>query len=68
MIDSDDDWKCSACGDYHVFFGEKDENGNHDGYLHLCGKTYWARHVEVMNEVYALAEKTIAECDPEIGA
>jgi len=52
----------------HVWFGEKDENGKQDGYLHLCGKSYWNRHVEVMNAVYALAEKIIARYDQKIGA
>jgi len=52
----------------HVWFGEKDKNGNTDGYLHLCGKTYWQRHSDLMMKIYELAEKTITGYDEEIGA
>ena len=52
----------------HVWFGEKDENGKQEGYLHLCGKTYWARHAELMVKIYELAEKTITGYDAELGA
>lgn len=51
----------------HVYFGEKDETGNQDGYLHLCGKSYWDGHVKLMQAVYALAEKTIKKYDKEVG-
>jgi hypothetical protein len=51
----------------HVYFGAKDENGERDGYLHLCGKTHWRRHAEVMMKIYELAEKTILGYDEEIG-
>ena len=52
----------------HVWFGEKDENDNRDGYLHLCGKTYWKRHAELMLKVYELAERTITGYDAKVGA
>ena len=52
----------------HVWFGEKGEGDRQDGYLHLCGKTYWKRHADLMGALYSLAEKTIERYDPETGA
>lgn len=52
----------------HVWFGEKDESEVHEGYLHLCGKTYWQRHADVMMKIYELAENTILGYDAEVGA
>lgn len=52
----------------HVWFGEKDENDDRDGYLHLCGKTCWQLHADVMMKIYELAENTILGYDVEVGA
>lgn len=51
----------------HVWFGEE-EDGKQDGYLHLCGKTCWKRHCEVMMAIYELAEKTIKKYDADTAA
>ena len=45
----------------HIYFGGKDENGSVDGYLHLCGKSFFKDHCDVMMAVYALAEKKITK-------
>ncbi|MCP4475424.1 MAG: hypothetical protein GY821_12830 [Gammaproteobacteria bacterium] len=47
----------------HIWFGAKDVNDQRSGYLHLCGKTYWRRHADVMLKIFELAEKTISEYD-----
>ena len=43
----------------HIWFGDKDSEDKHDGYLHLCGKRYWELHCKLMTAIYELAEKTI---------
>lgn len=43
----------------HVHFGDKDESGNHDGYLHLCGAGDWDKHIRLMRELYIWAEAII---------
>ena len=50
----------------HVFFGEKGNNEERDGYIHLRGKSQWAMHCEVMMKIYELAEKTIVNFDANI--
>jgi hypothetical protein len=50
----------------HVWFGEKDEKGNQDGYLHLCGKYYWDLHSELMTKVYDYAANNIPRYNPEV--
>ena len=36
----------------HVNFGERDGTDCRDGYLHLCGKGCWERHVALMSWLY----------------
>jgi len=52
----------------HVFFGEKDQEGKYDGYIHLCGKRYWKRHCEMMMALYSLSEKVIINYDLELSS
>lgn len=40
----------------HIWFGDKDESGEQNGYLHLCGKIYWERHCELMFYISEIAE------------
>ena len=50
----------------HIWFGETDDSSNYSGYLHLCGKLYWDRHVEMMNKLYELASRKIAKYDVKV--
>jgi len=50
----------------HLWFGEKEENDKQDGYLHLCGKYWWKNHIDMMNALYELAEKTIKEFNKDV--
>lgn len=43
----------------HVWFGEEDEGGKRDGYLHLCGADSWDKHVALMRWLYKWAETEI---------
>jgi len=40
----------------HIWFGEE-EDGKQDGYLHLCGKYCWDKHVQLMVELFEFANK-----------
>ena len=46
----------------HVWFGEED-NGNRDGYLHLCGKEQWELHCKMMVAVYEYCSNNIKNFD-----
>ena len=48
--------------------GQIEKEWHSNGYLHLCGKTYWKRHCEVMMAIYELAEKTIKKYDADTAA
>lgn len=43
----------------HVWFGEEDEGGKQNGYIHLCGAESWDRHVALMRWLYKWAETAI---------
>lgn len=43
----------------HVWFGEEDEEGKQDGYLHLCGADSWDKHIALMRWLYKWAEAEI---------
>lgn len=45
--------KWDSCS--HFYFGEKDEEGNRDSYLHVCGAQYYRDHIEIMQYLYKLA-------------
>ena len=47
----------------HVLFGEHDEDGNQNGYLHLCGAHEWRKHIKIMTEVYKFASENITNFD-----
>ena len=47
----------------HIWFGEE-EDGKHDGYLHLCGKHRWDKHIQLMQELFDFASKKIDGFDP----
>lgn len=53
--------KWDSCS--HFYFGEKGENGNQDGYLHICGAEYFKRHIDLMGYLYKLAFKEMGR-DP----
>lgn len=45
----------------HLNFGD-------EGYLHLCGKSYFVKHCKVITALYELAEKTIKQYDADVAA
>lgn len=45
--------KWDSCS--HFYFGEKDEEGNPDGYLHLCGVEHYKRQAELLAYLYKRA-------------
>jgi hypothetical protein len=47
--------KWDSCS--HFWFGEKEEEGGQNGYLHICGAEYYKNHVDLMNYLYYLAFK-----------
>ena len=47
----------------HVWFGEEDETGKSDGYMHLCGVDSWKKHILLMEELYKCAEENINSFD-----
>ncbi|MHA1840449.1 MAG: hypothetical protein ACTSYW_00595 [Candidatus Heimdallarchaeota archaeon] len=47
----------------HLWFGEEKEDGTHDGYLHLCGKFYIQKHINMMTALYTLASEKIKKFD-----
>ena len=48
----------------HIWFGNE-KDGNHDGYLHLCGKTFWDMHAKLMTDIYQYAADNIANYDKD---
>lgn len=43
----------------HFWFGN-------EGYMHLCGKNCWERHVQVMNTLWEVVSKKIVKFDFEV--
>ncbi len=46
----------------HIWFG--DENG----YLHICGKSYFERHKQVMDAIWDVCSKKIVKWDNDVAS
>jgi len=49
----------------HVWFGDVGENNKQDGYLHLCGRWCWDKHIQLMSELWDFASKNIEYWDDD---
>ena len=49
----------------HIWFGERNENNNSNGYLHLCGVDSWKKHNIMMEALYKFAEENIKRFDSD---
>lgn len=45
--------KWDSCA--HVYFGEPDEDGSQDGYIHFCGLQSFQRHAQLIDHLYRIA-------------
>lgn len=45
----------------HFNFGDLDKEGNHDGYLHICGADSMENHLMLMEYLYKLADEIRGE-------
>lgn len=43
----------------HIWFGDEDNEGRQNGYVHLCGLPFWERHSKMMTNLYDYAKKNI---------
>ncbi len=46
----------------HIWFGDS------DGYIHLCGKSMWDKHVRVMNAIWELCRTRITSFDENVSS
>jgi len=49
----------------HFWFGEE-EDGKQDGYIHLCGKCCFDKHVKLIQELFEFGSKRIKRFDHEV--
>ena len=50
----------------HFWFGEKDDNGVRDGYIHLCGKDCFDKHIKLIQELYEFGSKRVKLFDKSV--